>query len=363
MGAKMRKKIEWVQYELVLKTPFIVSYGSSSTRTAFLIRTDDGGFGEGTIPFYYGIPFAAMTAAWGRAAGKFFPETVDEIPAAIEPGIPAPAAAALDIAYHDRLARKLGVGLYALIGLARPAPVPTSYTISLDRPEVMAEAALRVKSFPFLKVKLGTPGKESLDEERIRAIRAARPDARIRVDANAAWDAEGAIALIRRLEKYDLELVEQPTAADDIAGMGRVQKATGLPVVADESVRTLADIDRLHEAGVRGVNVKLMKCGGIAPAVAIARRAKEYGMGVMLGCMVETSAGVSAMAALVSLADWIDLDTPLLTANDPFEGLSYDEKGSLLPTAGFGLGVALKKEARGLFGGSALGTDPRKEEI
>ena len=278
----MRKKIEWVQYELVLKTPFTVSYGSSSTRTAFLIRTDDGGFGEGTIPFYYGIPFAEMTAAWGRAAGKSFPETVDEIPAAIEPGIPAPAAAALDIAYHDRLARKLGVGLYALIGLARPAPVPTSYTISLDRPEVMAEAALRVKSYPFLKVKLGTPGKESLDEERIRAIRAARPDARIRVDANAAWDAEGAIALIRRLEKYDLELVEQPTAAEDIAGMGRVQKATGLPVVADESVRTLADIDRLHEAGVRGVNVKLMKCGGIAPAVAIARRAKEYGMGVML---------------------------------------------------------------------------------
>ena len=83
----MRKKIEWVQYELVLKTPFTVSYGSSSTRTAFLIRTDDGGFGEGTIPFYYGIPFAAMTAAWGRAAGKFFPEMVDEIPAAIEPGI------------------------------------------------------------------------------------------------------------------------------------------------------------------------------------------------------------------------------------------------------------------------------------
>lgn len=343
------KNIVWTRLELNLKTPFTVSYGSSSTRTAFIVRTADGGLGEGTIPFYYGIPFEKMTAAWDRAAHTPFPETIEEISERIESGIPAPAAAALDIAYHDRLAREIGVGVYALYGLPRPTVKTTSYTISIDTPEKMARAASEISSYPILKVKLGAPGQEDVDEERIRAIRAVRPDAKIRLDANAGWDAAGAIRLIRRLEKYDLELVEQPTAKDDFPGMGEVQRSVGVPVVADESVCSLADIDRLHAAGVTGINVKLMKCGGIAPAVAMIRRAKDLGMGVMLGCMVETSVGVTAMAQLIGMADWIDLDTPLLISNDPFEGLAYTDAAALLPPGGIGLGLTIKPESASIF--------------
>lgn len=347
----MAKKITQKQIELILRTPFTVSYGSSSTRTAFLIRTEDGGIGEGTIPFYYGIDFDELKAAWARADETLtsFPETVEAIPGAIEPGIPAPARAALDIAFHDRLGKRFGKPVYALYDLPEPAPMTTSYTISIDTPEAMAEMALSIKDYPCLKVKLGAPGQEDLDEERLRAIRSVRPDAKIRLDANAGWDADGAIALIKRLEKFDLECVEQPTAKDDIEGMGKIQKVTELPIVADESVQTLDDIDRLHEAGVAGINVKLMKCGGIGPAEKMIRRAKSYGMKVMLGCMVETSVGVGAMVQFMGLADWIDLDTPLLISNDPFTGLNYSKNATLLPNLKNGLGISLKPDCSDFF--------------
>lgn len=347
------KNLKWIRHELVLKTPFTVSYGSSAIRTAFILRGADGSLGEGTIPFYYGVDFNEMTDAWDRAAPLAFPISVDEISASIADAfpnsLPSPAAAALDIVYHDHLARELGLPIHALYGLPAPKPMTTSYTISIDTPEKMAEMALKIRDYPYLKVKLGAPGQEDLDEERIRAIRKARPEAKLRIDANAGWDADGAIRLIHRLEKYDLELVEQPTAKDDFTGMGKVQKATGLPIVADESVRTLEDIERLAEADVRGINVKLMKSGGIAPVLAMIRRAKDLGMGVMLGSMVETSVGVAAMTQLMGFADWIDLDTPLLIANDPFDGLRYTGNALLIPPSGLGLGLTIKDEFRSLF--------------
>jgi len=147
---------------------------------------------------------------------------------------------------------------------------------------------------------------------------------------------------VKRLEKFDLELIEQPTAKHDIAGMGVVQAETNIPIVADESVQTLADIEGLHAAGVQGINLKLMKSGGLSNGLEMLRRAKSLGMKVMLGCMVETSVGVGAMAHLMGLADWIDLDTPLLTSNDPFLGLNYTENGLLLAPEGAGLGLGLK---------------------
>ena len=133
------------------------------------------------------------------------------------------------------------------------------------------------------------------------------------------------MARLRQIERYDLEMVEQPTAKHDIAGMGYVQAHTELPIVADESVQSLADLEALAAAGVQGINLKLMKVGGLAPGVAMLRRARELGLKVMLGCMIETSLGTTAMAHLSGLADWLDLDAPLLIANDPFEGLTYGE--------------------------------------
>jgi L-alanine-DL-glutamate epimerase-like enolase superfamily enzyme len=188
-----------------------------------------------------------------------------------------------------------------------------------------------------IKIKLGSDD----DEARVAAIRRARPDATLYIDANAAWTAEEAIAQIRRIAAYDLALIEQPTAKDDIEGMGQVQAAVDVPVVADESLQTLADVDRLAAAGVRGINLKLMKVGGVGPGLAIIHRARELGLQVMLGCMVETSLGVTAMAHLSGLADWLDLDAPLLIRNDPFSGLQYDDQAQIHLPSRPGIGVLL----------------------
>lgn len=341
----MMKRMQWERIELILKNPFTVSYGTSATRTAFWLRlAGDEGWGEGTIPFYYGIDFQDMTDFWDDCASRSepFPDKVDEIQRWIGTAAPSPAIAAVDIAFHDRIGKQQGMPLYKLYNLPAPEPRVTSYTLSIDTPEAMAAMAEQVRACPYIKIKLGAPGQEALDEERLRSIRAVRPDAKIRLDANAGWRAEDAVSLIRRLEKFDLELIEQPTAKEDIEGMGEVQRTTDIPIVADESVRTLEDIDRIHQAGVRGVNLKLMKCGGIAPAIAMIERARSYGMQVMLGCMVETSVGVGAMSHLMGIADWVDLDTPLLIANDPFSGLTYTENATVIAPTGFGLGLHLQ---------------------
>jgi L-alanine-DL-glutamate epimerase-like enolase superfamily enzyme len=130
--------------------------------------------------------------------------------------------------------------------------------------------------------------------------------------------------------------------------MGRVQAAVDVPVVADESLQTLADVDRLAAAGVRGINLKLMKVGGIGPGLAIIRRARELGLQVMLGCMVETSLGVTAMAHLSGLADWLDLDAPLLIRNDPFSGLQYDDHAHIHLPLRPGIGVIMATNWRNL---------------
>jgi L-alanine-DL-glutamate epimerase-like enolase superfamily enzyme len=214
-------------------------------------------------------------------------------------------------------------------------------TIAIAEPDEMARLAVQHRSYAALKIKLGSDD----DFSRLDAVAGARPDARLRLDANAGWSAEDAIDLIRRLERFNVELIEQPVAKDDIAGMGYVQAHTRIPVIADESCQTLADVEALAAAGVGGINLKLMKAGGLAPGLAMLRRARELGMRVMLGCMVETSLGVTAMAHLAGLADWLDLDGPLLIANDPFEGLRYDECGNVRVTDRPGIGVITREEA------------------
>ncbi len=324
-------QLSWEPIVLRLRNAFRVSYGASETRTAFWLRlAGDTGWGEGTIPPYYGISDTSMIAFWDAAAGRStpFPDDPASVPAWIDEDGPAPARCALDLALHDRIGRLRNAPLYEVLGLSRPPVLPTSYTISIGEPAEMAELARNAAAYPILKIKLGTDD----DEGRLSAVRAARPDARLRVDANAAWSPEEAVRHVKALEPLGLELIEQPVAKDDFEGMGFVQAHTHLPVVADESVQTLADVERLAAAGVRGINLKLMKVGGVAPALRILRRAKQLDLQVLLGCMVETSLGVTAMLHLASLADWLDLDAPLLVANDPFEGATYDDRtGMHLP--------------------------------
>jgi L-Ala-D/L-Glu epimerase len=316
-----------LSYEMLtlnLRNPFRLSYGVSDTRSAFWIRLqNDEGWGEGTIPPYYHIDNREMTAFWDQAACKTrpFPDDPSKISDWIGPGGPAPARCALELALYDRIARRQGVPLYQLLGLPQPKPQPTSFTIAIDTPEAMAKMALQIRDYPVIKVKLGSDD----DEARLAAIRAARPDAHLRVDANAGWTRDEAFRCVHAMEKYDLEMIEQPLVKNDFEGMGMVQAATKIPIVADESVLTLEDVERLAEAGVKGINLKLMKVGGLTPALQILHLAVEKGLRVMLGCMIETSIGTTAMAHLAGLADWYDLDAPILITNDPFDGIQYDQ--------------------------------------
>ncbi len=344
-------RLTWEPITLHFRNPFRVSYGASETRRAHWLRLSaDEGWGEGTIPPYYGISDESMAAVWAAAARRDDPLPDD--PAAIaawlaaDPTIaagPAPARAALDLALHDRLGRRAGRPLHALLGLPAPRPLPTSFTLGIDEPETMARQAAELTGSTVIKLKLG--GADGGDVARVAAVRAARPDATLYVDANAAWTADEAIAQIDRMLAHGVSLVEQPTAKGDFAGMGRVQAACAVPVVADESLQTVADVDRLAAAGVRGVNLKLMKLGGLGPGLAALRRARELGLGVMLGCMIETALGATAMAHLMGLADWLDLDSPWLVADDPFDGLTYDDAGRVHVPDRPGIGV-IRKEVR-----------------
>ncbi len=323
-------RLTWEAITLRLQTPFHLSYGVTDTRRAFWLRLPgDAGWGEGTIPPHYGIAEGEMVALWEAAARRRepLPDDPADIPAWVGSDGPAPARCALDLALHDRIARQCGLPLYQLLGLPRPSVRPTAFTIAIAGPEEMARTAARMTGYPVLKLKLGSDD----DAARVAAVRAARPSARLYVDANAAWSAKEALRRLETILPYGLEMVEQPVPRDDIAGLGQVQAHLDVPVVADESVQSLADVERLAAAGVQGINLKLMKVGGLATALQMLRRGRELGQRIMLGCMIETSLGVTAMAHLAGLADWIDLDAPLLVSNDPFDGLRYDGAEIHLP--------------------------------
>lgn len=336
------KRVQWAAITLQLRNPFRVSYGVSASRQAFWLRlAGDEGWGEGTIPPYYGVDTADMIAFWDTVAHRRdpFPDDVTAISEWVGVIGPAPARCALDLALHDRLGRQQNKPLYGLLDVPRPTPKTTSYTIGIDTPEGMARLAVEAAHYPLLKLKLG--GSEG-DVARVTAVRQARPDAELCIDANGGWQAEEAVALVEKMLPYGITFVEQPVPKSDIAGLGFVQARVPVPVVADESVQTLADVERLAEVGVQGINLKLMKVGGLAPGLRMLQRARALGLRIMLGCMVETSLGVTAMAHLSGLAEWLDLDAPLLIGNDPFDGVQIDEEARLSLPERPGIGAVLR---------------------
>jgi L-alanine-DL-glutamate epimerase-like enolase superfamily enzyme len=335
--------LSWENLVLKLRNPFRLSYGTSETRQVYWIRlAGDTGWGESAIPPYYGVETDAMIAVWAKAAQKEqpLPDDPDEVAAWVGSQGPAPARCALELALYDRIGRMRNQPLYQLLGLPRPETRPTSFTIAIDTPEEMARLALEISAYPVIKIKLG--GEASSDEARLAAIRAVRPDAKLRVDANAGWTREQAFELVERFARYDLEMIEQPLAKEDIEGLGLVQKRTSIPIVADESVQTFENINQLADAGVVGINLKLMKVGGLSHALKMLQRANQLGLKIMLGCMIETSIGVTAMAHLSGLAEYLDLDAPILITNDPFDGLTYDDHAGLHLPQRPGIGVQLK---------------------
>lgn len=244
------------------------------------------------------------------------------------------ARVGLSAALHDLLGKRAGEPVWRLFGLD-PADAPASaYTIGLDAPEAMRERAAAAAAYPVIKVKVGT----QKDEETLAAIRAARPDATLLVDANTAWTLQGAIDRLPMLEEHGVAVIEQPLHPDDDESWLPLRRASRIPIVADESCRTLSDVERL--AGrVDGINIKLAKCGSLTEARSMAEAARARGMVVMLGCMVESTLGISASVQLAPLVDYCDLDGAALLAEDPFVGPGLAEDGTLRFNQEPGLGV------------------------
>jgi L-alanine-DL-glutamate epimerase-like enolase superfamily enzyme len=339
---------------LALRDPFRIArseHGEGSTSTTVVAELRDQrwpdvvGLGEGYPDRFYGETPATMAAVMPlliEAVGEFEPsaeglgEAADRAGAAIR-GHGA-AKCALDTALHDLVGKALGRPVRELLGLTGPIP-PTDFTLGIDEPEVVAQRAARASHFPALKIKVGGPA----DLATLDAVRSVYAGP-IRVDANTGWTRDVATALLPRLVELGVELIEQPFRSNAHRDLAWLQERSDLPIVADESAVFTSDLEGLVGV-VAGINVKLAKCGGIAPARRMLEEARRLGFRTFLGCMEETSVGIAASAAVASLAEWVDLDGCLLLADDPYEGLDLDADCRWLPPAGPGLGVTRRRSA------------------
>ncbi len=337
--------------ELDTRLPFVTSHGGASRFQNVLVQVEHAGtvgLGEAAPSRYHGETAATVVAALATlipaAESVGHPWRLEALHAAMDAALAGhrAAKAALDLACHDWLGKRVKMPLAHLLGLNFHAAPPTSYTVPIVPADQVGQAIASGEPFPALKVKMG----DADDAARLAQVRAATAKA-LRVDANGAWTADQAIRRLPELEACGVELIEQPVAADDLEGLARVRAASRLPVLADEPALVARDLPRL--AGVvDGVNIKLAKCGGIRPALAMIHAARALGLRIMLGCMVESSIGIAAAAHLAPLADWVDLDGHLLLADDMARGLGLDG-GRVRPADAPGLGVELTARGEAAF--------------
>ncbi|MEQ9097787.1 MAG: dipeptide epimerase [Imperialibacter sp.] len=335
-------KVTYHPVKMPLRHTFTIAHGSTSVQESFIVelsRNGKSGFGEATANPYYGVTVPKMT------------EHVESVRAIIESGnwdtpeafheamlatgkLKAFTLCALDLAFNDLYGKLQGKPLYKIWGLDGSKGPISNYTIGIDTVENMV-AKMKEVPWPLYKIKLGT-------REDIRIIEELRKntDAVFRVDANCAWGVEEAITNSKVLKKLNVQFIEQPLKADDLDGMKRVFTESVLPVIADESCQVESDVDKCFNH-FHGINIKLTKCGGLTPARRMIARARELNMGVMMGCMTESSVGISAIAQVVPLLDYVDMDGALLLAEDPANGVQVTTSGLIFPNEN-GTGASLK---------------------
>ncbi len=336
-------KLEIERLSLETTFSFKISRSSRKFFDVFLFHLTHEGFtglGEAAPQKYYGESPETVTAAVSDLKG-LLDGTPDELHRSLsEEGGELHAA----LAGHPSVRAALDVALWDIKGLienkpcceffdANPSNTPlTSFTIGFDEPKVIDAKVDAAARYKILKVKVGLPGDiELLD----RVI--ARSGKKIRVDANEGWDVEMALQKTKELYQRGVEFVEQPISHEDEEDLRTLKRLSPLPVILDESIVGPGDVARRHDQG-HGVNIKLMKCGGITPAMKLIEEARTYNLKVMLGCMIETSVGITAAAHLSPLVDYADLDGNLLLASDPYAGVEVVE-GKLVLPSGPGLGV------------------------
>jgi L-Ala-D/L-Glu epimerase len=322
-----------------LREPFVIASGRVDTTRAALVQAtlqDEGGRRATGLGESAALPpvtredqpdLLAAIATVGAGLRGTALDGPDALDALLAQRLPAGVArAGLEAAVLDAMARLQGVPLYRALGAQTAPPLITDITLSISDPQRMSAAALRhaEAGFACFKVKVGRDWRA--DCASLRAVAAAVPGARFRLDANAGFTAAEALSLLDTAlaDGLTIECYEQPCAAGDLTGMAEVAARAPVPVVADESFRSAADLERLLAArAAGGVNLKLTKLGGPLAALALGRRARAEGLQLMAGAMVETKVGLLAMAHVVTAlggVDWVDLDTAFLLADDPFTG-------------------------------------------
>jgi L-alanine-DL-glutamate epimerase-like enolase superfamily enzyme len=327
-------------YTLQLKHSFTLATSSRTTTPVVLTEIEYQGvtgYGEGSMPPYLGESHeTAMKFLSSLELAQFTdPFLIEDILGyveGVEPGNYA-AKASVDIALHDLTGKLVGKPLYRLFGL-NPAKTPlTSFTIGLDTPDVVRQKVDEAGAYRILKVKLGRDN----DRQMIDVIRS-MTDKPLCADVNQGWkDKNYALEMANWLKEKGVIFLEQPMPKEQVEDLAWLTQKSPIPVVGDEAIQNIRDLIKYKDV-YSGVNIKLMKCGGIRSAFKMIETAKALSMKVMIGCMTETSCAVTAAAQLSPLVDWCDLDGNLLISNDPFTGLKIIEGKVILPDRA-GIGV------------------------
>lgn len=345
-------KLRVYGYELPLRHEFTISRGSMTVQPTMIVELEkDGckGYGESTTNDYYGHTLDSMTQSLSRVqscveSGEW--TTPESMWSALDPELCRDrfAQCALDQAAHDLHGKLVGKPVWQVWGLDIHGALPISnYTIGIDSIEKMKAKMDEFHDWPIFKIKLGT----SNDLEIIKALRA-HTSATFRVDANCGWTAGQTCELAPELKSLGVQYIEQPLPADDLHGMADISGQCALPIVADESCLEEGDVSDCFHAGFNGINIKLSKCGGLTPARRMIDMARKLGMKVMVGCMTESTVGISAIAQLLPLIDFVDMDGAVLLAKDIANGVRLD-RGRCIYPATAGTGVELTETGEGLL--------------
>jgi L-alanine-DL-glutamate epimerase-like enolase superfamily enzyme len=333
-------KLSWTNLELSTKHEFRISRGSSGLFQNLLVEIEhEGRIGRGEVSAatYHGETRETAATALGTWAAHLGqdPWEREAILTRCQEVLPGNHAAlsGLDCALWDLCAQEAGQPLWRLLGVDRSRMPLSSLTLGISDWETTQKKLEEARGFPILKIKMGIEG----DIEMMRRIRGVT-DRRITVDANSGWDLETATRRVGELADLGIEMVEQPLAEDDLEGFERLRRISPLPIYADESIGTSADVARFAK-GIHGVNLKLAKTGGITEALRVIATARAHGLAVMIGCMIESSLGITSAAHIAPLVDHLDLDSHWLIADDPFTGIGGGAGRLELPTSP-GLGVS-----------------------